>query len=179
MSLSPRFYFDFTDPLSYVVEVALGALRPPPAPLTRSTDPWQAERLQEARRAAPELILDPPALVPWTRKALELHALAGARGLGERVRRAVYQAHFRERRDIGRIDELVAIAVAAGLDRLQARAALDVDAHAEDVLRARREAEGLGVGDVPALLIGGTVVQGFHNLGDVSTLLGGSPRGGR
>jgi len=194
MSRPTRFFFDFADPLSYVVEVALreleaaGAarvervgyeLQPPPAPLTRSSDRVWSERLQAARRAAPALTLDPPTLVPWTRKALELHVFAGARGVGAPVRRAVFEAHFGLGRDIGRIDELVAIAAAAGLDRSEAKAALDVDAHQDDVLDARRSAEGLGVGEVPALFVEGALAQGFHNLTDLSTLLGGLPGGGR
>jgi hypothetical protein len=45
------------------------------------------------------------------------------------------------------------------------------------LVEARRAAAALGVADVPALLVRGKLVQGFHNLTDLSTLVGG-PRGG-
>jgi 2-hydroxychromene-2-carboxylate isomerase len=189
-----RFYFDFVDPLSYLVEQALLGfearreahverigyeLRPPPAPLTDVSDAVWAPRWQVARGLASFHVLEPAALVPWTRKAHELHVLAERRGAGARVRQGVFEAHFLQRRDIGRVDELVRVATAAGLDPTETKAALDVDAHEEEVLEARRAAAALGVADPPALLVRGELVQGFHNLTDLSTLLGGPPRGGR
>lgn len=187
-------FFDFVDPLSYLVDLSLAELeaagrshvervgcelRPPPAPLTRPSDSLWSGRWTTARRASPDVPLDPPLLVPWTRKAHELHAFGRSHRAGDAVRRGIFEAYFRRGRDIGRVDELVEIAVAAGLDRTGARAALDVDAHVDDVLEARRRAEEVGLRDLPALLVDGKLVQGFHNLGDVSTLLGGSPHGGR
>lgn len=189
-----RFYFDFVDPLSYLVELALleleahgetraerigYELRPPPAPLTNVSDPIWAPRWDAAQRALPTVRLDPPALVPWTRKAHELHMLAASRGAAAEVRRAIFEAHFREGRDMGRIDELIRIAAAAGLDRTETKAALDVGAHEGALVEARRAAAALGVADVPALVVRGKLVQGFHNLTDLSTLVGGPHGGGR
>jgi predicted DsbA family dithiol-disulfide isomerase len=189
-----RLYFDFVDPLSYLVELALldlearggvpvervgYELRPPPAPLTHRSDAIWAPRWDAARRSAPTARLDPPALVPWTRKAHELHILAGTRGAAANVRRGVFEAHFVERRDIGRIDELVRIAVATGLDGTEAKAVLDVGTHEEDLAEARRVATALGVTDLPALVVRGKLVEGFHNLTDLGTLVGGPLGGGR
>jgi 2-hydroxychromene-2-carboxylate isomerase len=189
-----RFFFDFVDPLSWLVELALidleaGGhrdvrrvgleLRPPPSPLTRGSDGLWADRWEALRTASPDVGLQPPPLVPWTRKAHELHAFASSRDVGAVVRRRTFEAYFERGRDIGRIDELVEIGTAAGLDRTETKAALDVDSHLEDVLEARRSAERLGILDLPALLVGQKLVQGFHNLGDLSTLLGGPPPGGR
>ena len=189
-----HFYFDFVDPLSYLVELALleleahgetrverigYELRPPPAPLTNVSDPIWAPRWDAARRAFPTVRLDPPALVPWTRKAHELYLLAASRGAAAEVRRGIFEAHFREGRDIGRIDELLRVAVAAVLDRTQTKAALDVGAHEEALVEARSAAGALGLTDVPALLVRGKLVQGFHNLTHLSTLVGGPHGGGR
>jgi 2-hydroxychromene-2-carboxylate isomerase len=189
-----RFFFDFVDPLSWLVELALidlesrddpGVrrvgleLRPPPSPLTRRSDRLWAGRWEALRSASPEARLEPPPFVPWTRKAHELHAFASSRGVGAAVRQRVFEAYFERGRDIGRIDELVEIGTAGGLDRTETKAALDVDSHLEDVLEARRSAERLGILDLPALLVDQKLVQGFHNLGDLSTLLGGPPPGGR
>ena len=189
-----RLFFDFVDPLSWLVELALLdleassdvrvgriglELRPPPAPLTRTSDPVWAGRWGEARRASADVRLEPPPLVPWSRKAHELHAFAAGRDLGTAARREIFRAYFERGRDIGRIDELVEIGAAVGLDRTETKAALDVDAHLEEVLEGRRSAEQLGIAALPALLVEGKLVQGFRNLGGLSTLLGGPPRGGR
>jgi 2-hydroxychromene-2-carboxylate isomerase len=188
-----RLFFDFTDPLSYLVERTLAELehedpladrigfelRPPPEPITAATDPLWAPRWEVARRVSGALPAAPPPLVPWTRKAHELHLWAAARESAVEVRRALFEAFFQEGRDIGRVDELVRIAVAAGLDGTAAKATLDVDRHEQDVMEVRRDAARCGVVELPALVFGGRVVQGFHNLTDLSTLLGGSPPGGR
>jgi len=185
-----RFFFDFVDPLSYVAhravreaEAARGLgvervgveLRPWPSPLTDADDPFWAPRWAAARRAAPEVRLATPALVPWSAKAHELLALAAERGVGSAVLDAVFEAFFRAGEDIGRVDVLVEIAATAGLDRTETKAALDVDRWQEQVAEGRRSAAALGVSDLPALQVGGRVVQGFRNLADLGTLLGGSP----
>jgi len=189
-----RFFFDFVDPLSWLVERALAELeaaggprvqrvglelRPPPAELTRPSDPLWAERWEAARTAAPDVRFEPPPVVPWTRKAHELHAFAERHQGGASVRGGIFQAYFERGRDIGRVDALVEIAAASGLDRTEARAALDVDAYLEAVLGAERGAAELGIARLPALLVDGRLVQGFHNLRDLSTLLDGPPGGGR
>ncbi len=190
---SAAFFFDFVDPLSYLAELELrkweGAtggrvervgfeLRPPPAPLRTASDPEWSPRFDQARAAA-STPLRLPSLVPWTRKAHELHALARVRGADDRVRLALFEAFFTHGRDVGRIDALVEIGASEGLDRTETKAALDVDRHLEEVLADRARAEALGVRELPAVAAGGKVVQGFHNLGDLGTLLGGPREGGR
>jgi predicted DsbA family dithiol-disulfide isomerase len=187
-----RIYFDFIDPLSRVAShvlrqgaAAAGAgpptiiewigfeLRPPPTPLTTVDDPFWEARLRAARPLAEEygLGLAPPRLVPWSRKAHELHTLAGERGVGAAVRADLFEAYFGRSSDIGRVDVLVEVAAAAGLDRTETKAVLDVDRHEGDVLAVRAEAERMGVADVPSAWIGGRRVQGFPNLTDLGTLL--------
>jgi predicted DsbA family dithiol-disulfide isomerase len=190
MSSPPvRIYFDFVDPLSYIASAVLSAspdaptdgmlewvgfeMVPPPAPLTGSDDPFWLARREEASKRAGEmgLRIDPPALVPWTRKAHELHALASERHMADEVRSAIFQAFFGEGLDIGRVDVLVEIAASVGLDRTEAKAILDVDRHQEDVLAARREALDAGVRDVPSHSVAGRVVEGFPDPADLGTLL--------
>ena len=189
-----RIYFDFVDPLSYIAAHVLGLrsrsvdetpqatvewvgfeLRPPPAPLTEALDPIWTERWREARVRVETLglTLDPPRLVPWTRKAHELHILAGLQGQGDIVRVALFEAFFRRGRDIGRVDVLVEIGAAAGLDRTETKAVLDVDRHEADVTSAREEAQARGVTDVPVLSIDGRPVEGFPDPTDLGTLLPG------
>ena len=184
-----RVYFDFVDPLSYVASrlleplggEPLGAkvewvgfeLRPPPEPLTTTDDPIWSSRREAAKARAEELglLLKPPALVPWTRKAHELHTLAAEQGEADAVRAAVFDAYFAAGRDIGRVDVLVEIGAAAGLDRTETKAVLDVDRHEADVASARREAREAGVSDVPSLSVGGRLPEGFPDLADLGTLL--------
>jgi len=184
-----RIYFDFVDPLSYVASTALMSragstsgtppewigfeLRPPPEPLTAGDDPLWAARREAARPKAETLDvpLASPALVPWTRKAHELHLLAGTHGKADEVRQAVFGAFFREGLDIGRVDVLVEIASSIGLGRTETKAVLDVDRHEGDVTAAREEALEAGVVDVPCHLVGGRLVEGFPDPTDLGTLL--------
>lgn len=185
-----RFYFDFVDPLSYLVELELRAVEPslpgriervgyelvaPPAPLTGLDDVRWSARWAEARPAAAAagVLLEPPRLVPWTRKAHELHLHASEHGKADEARLAIFTAYFGRREDIGRVDRLVEIAVGLGLDRTIAKAVLDVDRHEEGVVAARADATVAGVVDVPAISVQGQLARGFHNRGDLGTLLRG------
>lgn len=182
-------YFDFVDPLSYLFELVLVdleselgleiapvgyELRPPPVALVDISDPFWSARWEVARREGASVSWAPPALVPWTRKAHELHLFAEERGVGAGVRRATFDAYHRRGRDIGRIDELVEVARGEGLDPTEAKAALDVDRYEERLLEDRREADRLELVELPALLAGGELLEGFRNPTDLSTLLRGS-----
>ena len=184
----PAFYFDFIDPLSYLVEHELGTLdgtidarvtrvpfevRPPPIPLTDVEDPALAPRWEVGRSVALGLglSLSAPRLVPWSRKAHELHLHAASRGLGATVRAGVFEAYFVRGQDIGRVDVLVAIGRAAGLDVTETKAVLDVDRFEKEVVAARGAAASLGIGDAPVLLLGASRLEGFHNRSTLGTFL--------
>jgi predicted DsbA family dithiol-disulfide isomerase len=184
----PRFYFDFVDPLSYVQEIELTSLvvttpiepigfelAPPPAPLTSiDHERWQ-RRYAEARvlPAAAGLRLDPPPLVPWTRKAHELHLLAREAGRGDEARRAIFRAYFDRGEDIGRVDRLVEVAASLGFDRTTVKAALDVDRYDDEVVRARRSAVEAGIVDTPSVASDAGILRGFHNREALGSLLRG------
>ncbi len=164
----PAFHFDFIDPVSYVVanmiEQAGAAtliewrgfeLRPPPGRLIDPRgDAWRVRHVRAcalAERAGTGRLPE-PTLLPWTRKAHELCEFARERDGARLVRLALFQAHFVDNVDIGRIDSLVDVAVQAGLDRTETRAALDVDHHTAAVLANREAARAQGIADVPALV---------------------------
>jgi predicted DsbA family dithiol-disulfide isomerase len=174
------FFFDFVDPLSYLQDIEIDALgghverigfelAPPPSPLGSVRDERWAARYAAA--VAQGVTLAPPALVPWTRKAHELHVHARESGRGDEVRRAIFEAYFTKGDDIGRVDRLVALAVALGFDRTGVKAVLDVDRHEEDVSAARRAAAEAGIVDTPTLVIGARTLRGFHNRRDLGSLL--------
>jgi len=186
--LHVRLWFDFVDPLSYVMELevravqsALGAIVErigleivaPPAPLGSIDDPTWAARLTDARArgAAAGATLTPPRLVPWTRKAHELYLHAHALGRSDDVRLAIYRAYFEQGQDIGRIDRLAAVAEACGLDPVAARTVLGVDRHQADVLAAREVAAAAGVRETPTLEVGSRLERGFHNRAGLLTLV--------
>ncbi len=156
----PILYFDLADPLSHhlsrladragvaaAIEWRGFELRPPPQPMI---DPGGVE--WRRRHALAGSHVPPPPIVPWTRKAHELCEFARVRGCPGTVRRALFRAHFVDHTDIGRIDLLVEIARAAGLDPSETKAVLDVDRYTGAVLQTREDAVGMGVTDVPAFV---------------------------
>ncbi len=176
---SIRFFFDYVDPGSFLVERILlgpeerGEVRveripfevtPPPAPLADSTsDEWQ--RFWEGARdmAAREgVALANPSLVPWTRKAHEMALHARELGVFPAVHRALFEAFLIAGRDLGRVDVLLDLAVKRGLDLTATKAVLDVDRHAPAIAHARVEAEREGVRGVPTLLAARGRLEGFR-----------------
>jgi predicted DsbA family dithiol-disulfide isomerase len=186
MADGPRLYFDYVDPLSFVLDRRLAAveaeagiavervpleLRPPPAPLIDpAAEAWRA-RWSEARAAEPDLELAPPRLVPWTRKAHELAAQAREHERFDPVHRALFEAFHLHGRDLGRVDVLLEIAARFDLDVSHTKAVLDVDRHTEAVERARADAERLGVPGVPALRSGGRTLPGLPDRGTILAFL--------
>ena len=79
--------------------------------------------------------------------------LGRARGLEGAVLERLYRAHFTEQRSIFDHAALIALAVEAGLDEADARAALTDGAFAEGVNAELREARGLGISGVPYFVI--------------------------
>jgi len=185
---APAFFFDYLDPLSYLLEGEIRSLeeagvprvrrvpvelRPPPAPLLDPDGPEWHERWGRARREAAALgvpLAEPPILF-WTRKAHELVLHAGARGLGDAVHRALFDAVFVEGRDVGRVDVLVALGREAGLEHAETKVVLDVDRYAADVAALAREAERAGVTEPPAVARGAETLRGFHNRDALRTFL--------
>jgi predicted DsbA family dithiol-disulfide isomerase len=92
-------------------------------------------------------------LVTWAQSRHEGDADALVEGL--------FRANFIEGRFVGSIDELVAIAAAAGYDPADARAFLESDALKEDVAQADVRAREMGIGGVPFFIFDGkTAVSG-------------------
>lgn len=188
----PTIFYDFVDPLSYLLVRELGELagegarledlvtwhplelRPPPTPLVALDDESLAERWSQARGLAGRLgvAFAPPELVPWTRKAHELVIYAAEHGVADEARRRLFDAYLLTGDDIGRVDVLVGIAVDLGLDRTESKAVLDVDRHEAYVARLRGEAEAQGVIVTPTLAYGDQRLEGFHNRDGIGTLLG-------
>lgn len=76
---------------------------------------------------------------------------------------AVHRAHFEEGRNIGDLDVLTGIAAAAGLDRDEARAALEDPARIARIREEAASARQAGVRGVPHFVIGGRTLQGAQS----------------
>lgn len=83
----------------------------------------------------------------------QLLHLAAAHGLADEVKERLLSAHFEQGVDIGNVDALVAVGVAAGLDADEIRDALETGAHLEAVLADIREAQAIGVTGVPFFVL--------------------------
>jgi len=172
------FFYDYVDPLSFLVEARLRRrgfvpgvnlhplpleVNPPPHTLVDPEDPEWEGRWNRAAAAAPDLGLPSraPWIVPWTRKAHELVFHAAEEDSPGEIHEALFRAYLIEGRDIGRVDVLAELARENGLDPAQAKAALDVDKHtrAIEVIRSRAIQE--GVRGPPTLRLGGDVLYGY------------------
>ncbi|SOD01788.1 Predicted dithiol-disulfide isomerase, DsbA family [bacterium JGI 053] len=161
-------FSDFTCPFSHVTEAALRRLEDEglaapryaafelfPAPAPPGTP--SADDVRAALPLAEELgiALRVPPLSPRTRKAHEAARLAEQKGVGGAMRAAIYAAYFGEGRDVGRIDVLVELGAARGLDATELKVVLDVDTFSAAVDADRALAARLGIAAVPALVVGG------------------------
>ncbi len=185
-----RLYFDYVDPISYLLDTEVTAaaegpdafevtllpleVRPPPVPLLDPDGPWWRERWAAACAITTEIggpALVEPTLLPWSRKAHELVAQARRSERGRQAHRAVFRAMFEEGRDIGRVDVLVEIGVELGLDRTETKAVLDVDRHASDIAASRAAAIAVIGPEPPVLALGDRILRGFHNRDAVRTFV--------
>ena len=183
-----RFFYDYVDPVSYLLELELQAaektagilveripfeLRPPPEPMVDPTSSAWTHRLAQAAGLASDLDVHvgAPTFVPWTRKAHELALHAAEHTLEQETRQAIYEGVFVEGLDIGRVDVLVTLGVRLGLDANKTKAVLDVDRYSDDVTRARETALAAGITQVPCLVKGAQRLEGFHNRHALGTFL--------
>lgn len=160
-------FSDFACPFSYVTEAALrrmeGAgeiegtylaweLYPAPAPLPPDDGAW----MDALRPLADELglALRVPPAPARTAKAHEAAAFAQARGAGPAMRVAIFAAYWGEGRDISRIDVLVELGAALGLDRTEMKVVLDVDSLAPRIQAEQDAARRAGVTGTPTVVAG-------------------------
>lgn len=136
-----------------VVEPAAFELYPQPQPVPSPDETWMRRSWDVTVAPLAQELGVPmtyPAHVPRTRKAHEAVAFARARGAAVALHEALFDAWWREGRDIGRIDVLVEIGAEAGLDRGELRVALDIDQFADRVAQDLADAAAAGLRGVPA-----------------------------
>src|SRR5690606_6364602 len=161
-------FADYTCPWCYLADVAVrrlrregrirveGAafeLRPRGLPLADGDDgatgeEWDITIAPLAAGLGVEIVR--PTFGTRTRKAHEAAAFARSVGRYDNMHEAIYDAWWRQGRDIGRIDVLVEIGTEAGLDPGALRVALDIDQWTARVEHDETLAKALGVQVVPA-----------------------------
>jgi predicted DsbA family dithiol-disulfide isomerase len=155
-------FSDFACPYSYVAEAALarmeaaGEVRTTPLafllPAAPAPETWRTPLAPIAEALGIRFGADPPP--GGTRKAHEAAAFAASRGAGPAFRAAVFVARFGEGRDVGRVDVLVELGAAVGLDATELKVVLDVDTFAARIAAEHDAAVRAGVEGVPTLVAG-------------------------
>lgn len=90
-----------------------------------------------------------------TVKAHEVLHFAKSKGLQHEMEERLMSAYFTEGRHVGRIDDLVALAVEVGLDADETRTALESNAHLDAVRADQAQARAYGINGVPFFVIDG------------------------
>ncbi|AUN95962.1 DsbA family oxidoreductase [Pseudazoarcus pumilus] len=131
-------------------------LRPEPVPTLEPRGEylrhaWKHHVYPMAKERGMELYL--PSVQPRSRLAFETQRFAQEHGLGTKMHQALFQAFFEHDRDIGSIDELTDIGRALGLNAVRLKFALRNGDYTYGVQADRLEAERLGIGGVPTMLL--------------------------
>ncbi len=90
-----------------------------------------------------------------TVKAHELLHFAKAKGLQHEMEERLMSAYFTEGRHVGRIDDLVELAVEVGLDADETRVALETERYLPAVRQDQAQARAYGIQGVPFFVIDG------------------------
>jgi len=166
------FYFDLASPLAYLAaEQVLHALPGPcewqpvlaAQPAFRCEQELEAYREDVARRAD-ELGLQPlrwPEPFPCD-SALAMRAATYAKSIGRTVpfAQAAFRQAFAGGRDLGRLDNVLIAAAACEMHPAAVTQGTKLASVAAQLAERTREARGLGVEEVPAIVVDGEVFAG-------------------
>lgn len=132
-------------------------LRPDPVP-TLDPDGDYLHRVWDQSvypmAAARGMVLRLPPVQPRSRRAFEAAAFARDHGRFETMHEALFQAFFRDGRDLADLAVLENLAASTGLDPGALGAALEDERYTGQVLADEKLAQDLGVTGVPAMVIG-------------------------
>ena len=102
---------------------------------------------------------DPPKAMIWNtfaaHKLLKWALIEGGAQVQTRLKQALFDAHFQQRRAIADPEVLADIAAAAGLDRAGARAAIDDETLGHIVRQEEAQAWDMNISGVPAMIVNG------------------------
>lgn len=131
---------------------------------TRKFGTWEYSQQLDARLVAVgraeglDFRFDRIARTPNTLDAHRLVRLAGHFGVQDAVVEALFLAYFADGVDVGRREELVAVAASAGVSAADAERVLESAEAAAEVVAEEQTYKALGIDGVPGFVVGGTVV---------------------
>lgn len=140
-------------------------LRPHPTPTLRPEDEylpsiWNSSVYPIAREMGVDIKLPTVSPQPYTHLAFEGFQFAREKGKGEAYTNRMFEAFFKEDKDIGKIDVLTELAEQAGLDPEAYRQALESRKYKGQHQKALQHAYQLGIQAVPTFKIGQRYYQG-------------------
>jgi predicted DsbA family dithiol-disulfide isomerase len=97
-----------------------------------------------------------------SRLAQELAKWAESKGRGDPFHEAVFRAYFVDGRNIGQVDELVALAKSIDFSEEEARSVLESRTFKEAVDEDWSRSHALGITGVPTFVVSGQVTVGFQ-----------------
>ena len=102
---------------------------------------------------------EPPKAMMWNtfaaHKLLKWALIEAGAGKQTELKRALFDAHFQQRRNIGDPEVLADVAASVGLDRAGARAAVDDELLGQIVRREQAQAWDMNISGVPAMVVQG------------------------
>lgn len=140
-------------------------LRPYPTPTLRPEDEylprvWQSSVYPMAERLGVDIRLPTISPQPYTKLAFEGYQYAREKGKGEAYTNRMFEAFFKEDKDIGQIAVLTELAGETGLDKEEYRQALLRRSYKKQHQQALQHAQNMGIQAVPSFQIGNRLYQG-------------------
>ncbi len=106
-----------------------------------------------------------------SRLAQELAKWAESEGKGDPFHEAVFRAYFVDGKNIGKVDELTALAKSVGLPEKKARSVLELRTFKEPVDSDWSRSHALGITGVPAFVVDHRATVGFQPYEDLEEFL--------
>lgn len=140
-------------------------LRPYPTPTLRPEDEylprvWKSSVYPMAGRLGVDITLPSISPQPYTNLAFEGYQYAREKGKGEAYTNRMFEAFFKEDKDIGQIEVLSRLAGELGLDLEEYRQALLLRRYKNQHQQALQHAQNVGIQAVPTFKIGNRLYQG-------------------
>ena len=143
-------------------------LRPdtPKEGIVRQPRPGETEdQLSDPLRTAASesnLIMRPPKVTPNTMRILEATEYAQQHGKFLEFHHAAYKAFWEDRKDLGQLEVLHAVAHSVDLDADDLLKHLEEKTYAEAVMGQYQEALKYGISGIPTFLVGNLLFTGAH-----------------
>lgn len=151
-------------------------LRPYPTPTLKPEDEylprvWKSSVYPMAESLGVDIRLPTVSPQPYTQLAFEGFQYAKAKGKGEAYTNRLFEAFFKENKDIGQIEVLSKLAEEVGLDPEEYQKALEQRSYKEQHQQALRHARQVGIQAVPSFQIGNKLYQGVIQKEQLKKLL--------